>query len=138
MAKLQAIFWLLVSLVGLLLSSVIPSRVLAQTAPAFLNAKVWSGADLNEACKEIGFGSPLKPDDVLQAGVCLGEIEALNFVAQGLGNERLRACMPPGITRLEKLRVVVVYVDQNQDRLHEPFEVLALEALARGWPCPKS
>jgi Rap1a immunity proteins len=128
-AKLHSAFWLLVS-------SVFPLQALADTTPAFLNAKIWSAADLNEACKEIGFGSPLKPDDMLQVGVCLGEIEALNFTAQGLGNERLRACIPPGITRLEKLRVVVVYIDQNHDRLREPFEVLALEALAHSWPCP--
>jgi hypothetical protein len=129
MAKLPSIFWLFVFLVC-------PLSAFADATPTFLNAKIWSAADLNEACKEIGFGSPLKPDDLLQVGVCLGEIEALNFVAQGLGNERLRACIPTGITRLEKLRVVVVFFDQNHDRLREPFEVLALEALAHSWPCP--
>ena len=78
----------------------------------------------------------LKPKMSMLVGLCLGEVEFLSWAAQSLGNERFRSCIPVGITRLEKLRVVVVYLDQNHTRLGEPFEVLALEALAHGWPCP--
>jgi hypothetical protein len=93
-------------------------------------------AELNEPCRAVGFGASIKAEDLMLVGVCLGEVESLNWAAQGLGNVKLRSCIPVGITRLEKLRVVVVYLDENHVRLNEPFEVLALEALAHGWPGP--
>ena len=113
-----------------------PSGLYAQSGPALFNERVWTGAELNEACRGVGYGASFKAEDSLLIGVCLGEVEALSWAAQRLGNEKLHSCIPVGITRLEKLRVIVVYLDQNHVRLGEPFEVLALEALAHGWPCP--
>jgi Rap1a immunity proteins len=108
----------------------------AHADPPLFNERAWSAAELNEACREVGFGASVKAEDSMRAGVCLGEVESLSWAAQGMSKEKLRSCIPTGITRLEKLRVIVVYLDQNHVRLSEPFEVLALEALAQGWPCP--
>jgi hypothetical protein len=35
----------------------------------------------------------------------------------------------------QAVRVVVAYVNQNANRMHESFEVLAVEAIRDAWPC---
>jgi Rap1a immunity proteins len=44
-------------------------------------------------------------------------------------------CVPDRSTVGQAVRVVVAYIDQRPERMHEYFEVLALEALRRAWPC---
>jgi Ssp1 endopeptidase immunity protein Rap1a len=44
-------------------------------------------------------------------------------------------CAPGQSTVGQAIRVVVAYVDQRPERMHEHFEGLALEALQRAWPC---
>jgi Rap1a immunity proteins len=44
-------------------------------------------------------------------------------------------CTPEGANLELVLRVVVRYVDQKPDRMHERFEKLALEAVLEAWPC---
>jgi len=94
-----------------------------------------SGNDLIEACRSVAGVTIPTPDNSLQAGVCLGKIEALNWLAPGQQDDRLRSCVPSNVTPQQMAKVVVAYLDQNRDRLREPFEGLALEALARTWPC---
>jgi Rap1a immunity proteins len=35
----------------------------------------------------------------------------------------------------QAVKAVVAYIDQHPERLHERFEVLALEAMQQAWPC---
>jgi Rap1a immunity proteins len=44
-------------------------------------------------------------------------------------------CVPPTATIGQMVRVVVKYIDQRPERLHEQFTVLAYEALKAAWPC---
>jgi hypothetical protein len=44
-------------------------------------------------------------------------------------------CVPDRSTVGQAVRVIVAYVDQRPERMHEHFEVLVLEALRRAWPC---
>jgi hypothetical protein len=105
------------------------SPVRAQEAPQ-------SGNDLIGACRAIADGSAPAADTALRVGVCRGQIEALNWVAPGLMGDNIRSCVPTGVTRQEMAKAVVDYLDHNRDRLREPFEGLALEALSLKWPCP--
>jgi hypothetical protein len=43
--------------------------------------------------------------------------------------------IPSGVTGFQTVRVVVTYIDARPERMHEPFSVLALEALRTAWPC---
>lgn len=96
---------------------------------------VQTGNDLLDACRIAAAEVPSTPNNSFQVGVCLGEIEALEWLAPGQENERLRSCVPSNITRQHMAKVVVAYLDHNHDRLREQFEGLALEALASTWPC---
>ena len=44
-------------------------------------------------------------------------------------------CTPQGIKSNEALRVVLKYLDDHPERLHESFTVLAIEGLISEWPC---
>ena len=96
-----------------------------------------SGNDLIEACRSIAQGIAPATDTALRIGLCRGEIEGLNWLAPGAYDENLRSCVPANIMPREMAEAVVNYLDRNRDRLSEPFEGLALEALAHTWPCPK-
>jgi hypothetical protein len=100
---------------------------------AHLNTQ--SGSDLIAACRSAA-GDVQSSTTDLQQGVCLGQIEALAWVAPALPSKSLQACLPTDTTKTSMAKVVADYLDQNADRLHEPFEGLALEALAQTWPCP--
>jgi hypothetical protein len=95
------------------------------------------GDNLIDACRLIADGTAPTADKSFQAGICLGELAALNWGAPGVYDENLRSCVPTSVTRQELAKVLVDYLDQNRDRLREPFEGLALEALAHAWHCPE-
>ncbi len=51
--------------------------------------------------------------------------------------ERLMVfCVPEGkVTRLQKIRVVVKYLEDHPEKLHEPPSVLITRALNEAFPC---
>jgi hypothetical protein len=59
--------------------------------------------------------------------VCAGRVEALS----------LASCphTPNDITPAQAVRVVVRYIEERPQRIHESFNALALEALHDAWPC---
>jgi hypothetical protein len=89
-----------------------------------------------ESCRVVASGNAAQ-DHALQAGTCLGEIDALNWIAPAVASESIRSCVPPSITPQQMATVIVDYLDKNADRIREPFQGLALEALAGTWPCAK-
>ena len=115
--------------------TIVAVTVTAFVFPAAAQQATQSGNDLLEACRIVATGAPPTPKNGLQVGVCLGEMEALNWLAPGQESERLRSCVPSSVTRQQMAKVVVAYLDQNLDRSTEPFEGLALEAFAHAWPC---
>jgi hypothetical protein len=112
--------------------------IAAMVSPAGAQQRTKSGNDMIEACRMFASGTASTPDNALQAGTCLGEIDALNWLAPVMEGESVRACVPTIATQQQMAKVVVDYLVQNADRLREPFQGLALEALADTWPCPKS
>jgi len=116
---------------------IIAAAMAAIVNPVGAQESKQNGVDLIEACRAIAIGIPPAADTALRIGVCRGEIEALNWLAPGAYEERLRSCVPENVNLKDMAKVVVAYLDNDRDRLREPFEGLALEALAQTWPCPK-
>jgi hypothetical protein len=44
-------------------------------------------------------------------------------------------CIPQNATNSQMVRVVIQYIDQRPQRMHEHFTALAYEALRTAWPC---
>jgi hypothetical protein len=107
----------------------------AIAAPASAQEKRYSGNDLIDACRVVANGGSATADNALQVGVCLGEIEALNWYAPGAYDKNLRACPPAGVTKQQMAKIIVDYLGARPQRRSEPFEGLALEAWAHTWPC---
>ena len=63
-------------------------------------------------------------------GWCHGFINAIAVVDPSI-------CRPPGVTIDQTLRVVVKYIDERPQRMHEDFAILVQEALATTWPCTR-
>ena len=64
-------------------------------------------------------------------GLCGGIVQTILY----FGRTSFNVCMPEGVTMGEAITVVVAYIDQRPERMHERFETLALEALQHVWPC---
>ena len=69
-------------------------------------------------------------------GLCHGYISGMAFLARNLP-PNLAFCRPQGVTHEQQLRIVVRFLENNPQRLHETFPDLAFEALRKEWPCPK-
>jgi hypothetical protein len=94
-----------------------------------------SGNYLLEPCRAVAEGN-LHPDDLFDEGVCAGKLQAFAWDANGLEDQVFRSCRPAAVSIVQLAKVVVAYLDQHPERLHESFNGLALEALAHAWPCP--
>ncbi len=46
-------------------------------------------------------------------------------------------CIPNNVVTVQAVRVMVRYMEARPQKMHEPFVVLALEALQDAWPCRK-
>jgi hypothetical protein len=99
--------------------------------------------DLNSAnyhlpgCK--GFIDPRSTSSLgTEIGFCVGAVEAIAFMVTGKlaikGNWRC-ANIPAGVTIGQLVRVVVQYIEAQPQRMHQSFNLLALEALVATWPC---
>src|SRR5262245_52428106 len=62
---------------------------------------------------------------------CTAVIRTMFF----FGRSHFGICAPDQATVGQAIRVVVLHIDQRPARMHEPFELLALEAMRRAWPC---
>ena len=123
----------------ILAASILPIRAQQSTTlEGSAQDTTLTGKNLIDACRLIANGTTPPADKSFQAGICLGELEALNWGAPGAYDENLRSCVPDGVTRQQLANVAVDYLDGNRDRLREPFEGLALESFAHSWPCPKT
>jgi hypothetical protein len=67
-------------------------------------------------------------------GECGGTIGTLLFLGNALP-EGFKVCRPKGASKQQAARVIVNYMQSNPATLHEPFQILAMTALSRAWPC---
>jgi hypothetical protein len=61
-------------------------------------------------------------------GDCVGTIAGINEAAEDI-------CEPDGVTFVQDVLVVVKYIEERPQRMHERFSKLAYEALKAAWPC---
>jgi hypothetical protein len=71
-----------------------------------------------------------KNGDLYKTGFCWGLISGLLYVTHD-------SCLPPGVTQVQAVRVVLQYIDNRPARMHEDFKILALEAMKAAWPCQR-
>jgi Rap1a immunity proteins len=115
----------------------------APWSPVSAAQELQTGNDLLTACRLLANDTEVKNDgdatagDPLHLGICFGEIEALNWLAPGVPDPNLRSCVPADTTTAQMAKVIVQYLGLRPERLREPFEGLALEALAHTWPCSR-
>jgi hypothetical protein len=64
-------------------------------------------------------------------GSCVGRVATIFQ----FGRRYFGVCPPDGANVGQAVRVVILYIDQRPERLHELFLELALEALQQAWPC---
>ena len=65
------------------------------------------------------------------SGRCVGAVEVLDE----LGSDSKLFCPPETTNRLERVRVIVTYIEALPKRMTEGFGLLANEAMAKAWPC---
>jgi hypothetical protein len=102
-----------------IIACLVPARAEAQQDTASANAMM-------PACR-----SSLNQDDnrlMFNQGVCIGSVRTLIFALPDL-------CAPREVSVAQATRVVVKYIDDRPERMHERFLPLAAEALAAAWPC---
>jgi len=68
------------------------------------------------------------------AGRCVGAVEVLD----ALNLDTKLFCPPDNVDNLQRVRIIVSYIDARPERKNEDFRLLANEALAKAWPCKKS
>jgi hypothetical protein len=88
-------------------------------------------------CKAFAQNQPASdPQMFNMKGFCAGVLHALAFVSPYLERgPEFRSCVPPESTAAQLAQVVVKFLDEHPERMHEDFRVLALEAFHNAWPC---
>jgi len=66
-------------------------------------------------------------------GLCGGIVQTILY----FGRTNFNVCMPESVTMRQAIGIVVAYIDQRPERMHERFETLAIEVLQQSWPCQK-
>jgi hypothetical protein len=71
-------------------------------------------------------------------GYCLGYVAGLTQGARSA--EEIHSvnwvfCLPPGVTNIQKVRVIRKYISNHPEDAHNPAEGLALQALHEAFPC---
>jgi hypothetical protein len=89
-------------------------------------------------CKAFAQGLQPSNSEVATLGsYCSGMLHALAGIAKFVSPQYAlwRSCPPPTSDAAQLARVVVKFVEEHPERMHEDFRVLAVEALHRAWPC---
>lgn len=67
------------------------------------------------------------------AGRCVGAIEVLD----ALNLDTKLFCPPEANDNLQRVRVIIAYIEARPERMNEDFRLMANEAMAKAWPCRK-
>ena len=105
-----------------------------------------SGNDLLVACTNLIKTESIESvadDHLLGMGYCIGIIDGFvtfNYiyesVLQAEGNiELLQMCLPQRISTRKLATVIVTYIAENPDQLHNSGQALAAQALISHYPC---
>ena len=115
MTKLRLAF---AALVALLLSP-IPARPQAV-------ARAYTADFYVDGCKDFLAGK-----SSFFAGRCVGAVEVLD----ALNEDTKLFCPPEGATNLQRVQVIVDYIQTRPERKNADFRLVANQAMAKAWPC---
>src|SRR5258708_37795564 len=124
---------------------------LALIGTAALGAEAPNSANhvLRDCREAITLENVANPVRMFAQGICTGTLRGISFtgalVLASLRNfplpendwRRQWLCIaePPGVTNIYRVQIVVAYIEARPARMHEDFQLLALEALRTAWPC---
>jgi hypothetical protein len=79
------------------------------------------------------------PVEINNAGYCTGLVTGLMTKANSPSGVPVGSaiCEPSGVTVRQAILVVIKYMNDNPQQLHEPLYKVALLALANAWPCTR-
>jgi hypothetical protein len=80
---------------------------------------------------------PAQPLDAVMQGMCVGIIDAINFMMSEFPPEdkEHRTCPPANVPLDQTVRAVIAYIEARPKRMHENFKTLVMEAIHDAWPC---
>jgi hypothetical protein len=87
-----------------------------------------------EACRAAAVHGGIDFKNAFEVGLRMGIVEAT------MTNLPLRAvptCLPQGVTTGQALKVLVKYMDDHPEQLHEKTAWVAAKALHEAWPCAR-
>ena len=94
---------------------------------------------LHETCNEaIALFDSRGETDAFKAGSCFGYIRAANDMYEIMViNSNRTICIPSGISGKQLIRIVVKYLNDHPEKLHNPASLLVYEAFQESFPCIK-
>ena len=67
------------------------------------------------------------------SGRCVGAVEVLD----ALSHDTKAFCAPDETNNLERVRVIVAYIEARPEQMKSDFRLLANQAMSKTWPCKK-
>ncbi len=107
-------------------------RILLALAVSLLNSGATAQETLNTGSEMLRHCTSSNSDPM--RGYCLGVVSGMLAVSRLLEPE-FRFCTERGVTAGQMVRVAVKFMEDNPAMLHRNFDVLALIAFQRTWPC---
>jgi hypothetical protein len=86
-------------------------------------------------------GQRFSPEDYVQASFCLGYLSGfldMHALYQVTAGNRVAFCVPSGVLSGHAARVVVQYLHEHAEKLHEDSVTLIILALKEAFPCSPS
>lgn len=96
------------------------------------------GNQLLQACNQaIKYFDSDERSNVFNAGSCWGYIRAANDMYEIMAQDSIRTiCIPSETGTQQMIRVVVKYLIDHPERLHNVASLLIYEAFKESFPCP--
>jgi len=100
-----------------------------------------SGRDFLQVCSSIDSEGNRDAARIGRDATCLGWVEGFadGFLVHeellGVSKKDRMACVPPGVTTIQTVRVIKKYLADNPDKAHRPTRDIASIALAGAFPC---
>src|SRR5215831_9333114 len=82
--------------------------------------------------------TPLTWQHYIEIGRCSGVVEGLWCLLQNTTSSVYCIDNPAGAVFGQGVRIVIRYIESKPQTMHEPFVLLAMEAIHEAWPCKNS
>jgi len=98
------------------------------------------GNELLKACINHEFVNDYKDKDFdeFKLGICSGFVDGVTetMIVSRLAKDK-KICFPIEMTKNQAIRVILHYIRDHPESLHEPGTILAIKAYEKAFPCEK-